>query len=68
MIDTTGSNLNEILGNDNIDPYRTISNNIVEIYETFGIEASVIINSRNLLLNIVVHMLIIAMYRYSQIQ
>ena len=45
MIDTTGSNLNEILGNDNIDPYRTISNNIVEIYETFGIEAV-----RNLLL------------------
>ena len=45
VIDTTGSNLNEILGNDNIDPYRTISNNIVEIYETFGIEAV-----RNLLL------------------
>ena len=45
VIDTTGSNLNEILGNENIDPYRTISNNIVEIYETFGIEAV-----RNLLL------------------
>lgn len=36
-----GTNLNELLiGFDNIDPTRTISNNIHEILENFGIEAA----------------------------
>ena len=39
-IETSGSNLTEILGMDNIDSTRTISNQIIEVYEIFGIEAA----------------------------
>ena len=39
-IETSGSNLIEILGMDNIDSTRTISNQIIEVYEIFGIEAA----------------------------
>ena len=45
IIDTTGSNLMEILQHDFVDSYNTISNNIVEVYNIFGIEAA-----RNLIL------------------
>jgi DNA-directed RNA polymerase II subunit RPB1 len=40
VLDTDGTNLIEILSNPNIDSTRTISNDIREIYETFGIEAA----------------------------
>jgi len=40
VINTAGTNLLELLGHPNIDPYRTISNDIIEIYEIFGIEAA----------------------------
>lgn len=40
VIDTVGTNLQDILGLDYIDPYRSYSNKITEIYETLGIEAA----------------------------
>jgi len=40
VLDTDGTNLIDILANANIDTSRTISNDIREIYETLGIEAS----------------------------
>ena len=40
VLDTVGSNLIDILGLDNIDKYKTFSNDIVEIYKTLGIEAA----------------------------
>jgi DNA-directed RNA polymerase II subunit RPB1 len=40
VLDTDGTNLIDILSNPNIDTARTISNDIREIYETLGIEAS----------------------------
>jgi len=40
VLDTIGTNLLEILGIDYIDNTRTFSNDIVEIYETLGIEAA----------------------------
>jgi DNA-directed RNA polymerase II subunit RPB1 len=38
IIDTVGSNISDILGMDNVDPYRTYSNDINEMHRTFGIE------------------------------
>ena len=40
VLDTDGTNLIEVLSNPNIDSTRTISNDIREIFETFGIEAA----------------------------
>lgn len=40
LIDTSGTNLLEILGHSKVDATRTISNDINEIYEIFGIEAA----------------------------
>lgn len=40
VLDTDGTNLQEILGNPNIDQERTRSNDINEIYKTLGIEAA----------------------------
>lgn len=40
VIETAGTNLLEILGHPHVDPYRTISNDVIEIYELFGIEAA----------------------------
>ena len=40
VLDTVGTNLLEVLGLDFIDNKRTISNDIVEIYEVLGIEAA----------------------------
>jgi DNA-directed RNA polymerase II subunit RPB1 len=40
MIDTVGSNLLQILNLDFVDPYRTVSNKIQEVYQLFGIEAA----------------------------
>jgi DNA-directed RNA polymerase II subunit RPB1 len=40
VLDTDGTNLVDILSNPNIDATRTISNDIREIYETLGIEAT----------------------------
>ena len=40
VLDTIGTNLLEILGIDYIDNTRTFSNDIVEIYNTLGIEAA----------------------------
>jgi len=40
VLDTDGTNLMDILSNPNIDPTRTISNDIREIYEVLGIEAA----------------------------
>ena len=40
VLDTDGTNLQEILGNPNVDPYRTSSNDIWEIYHTLGVEAA----------------------------
>ena len=39
-LDTDGTNLMDILANPNIDPTRTRSNDIWEIYNTLGIEAA----------------------------
>ena len=36
----TGSNLKELLSNPNVDSTRTICNDVIEIYESFGIEAA----------------------------
>lgn len=38
IIDTIGSNLTDILGMPNVDPYRTYTNDINEMQKTFGIE------------------------------
>jgi len=40
ILNTNGSNMKEILANPNVDPYKTRSNDIREIYETLGIEAA----------------------------
>tara|TARA_B100000900_G_scaffold415988_1_gene448322 strand:+ start:2393 stop:6925 length:4533 start_codon:yes stop_codon:yes gene_type:complete len=40
VLDTTGSNLLDILALDFLDKTRTISNNIIEIYNVLGIEAA----------------------------
>ena len=40
VLDTIGTNLKSILGNQTIDGNRTISNNIQEVYATLGIEAA----------------------------
>jgi len=40
VLDTTGSNLLEILGNDSIDGNRTFCNDIKEVYDVLGIEAA----------------------------
>ena len=40
VLDTLGSNLLDILALDFVDKTRTVSNHIIEIYNTFGIEAA----------------------------
>ena len=40
IMDTDGSNLIDIMANPNIDPYRTVTNDIYEIYAVLGIEAA----------------------------
>jgi DNA-directed RNA polymerase beta' subunit len=40
VLDTTGTNLIHMLGQDYIDAKRTISNDIQEVYRVFGIEAA----------------------------
>jgi DNA-directed RNA polymerase II subunit RPB1 len=40
VLDTVGSNLQDILGLDFIDSSKTITNNIVEVYNVLGIEAA----------------------------
>jgi DNA-directed RNA polymerase beta' subunit/intein/homing endonuclease len=40
VLDTDGTNLQEIFANPNVDPYRTRSNDVWEIYHTLGIEAA----------------------------
>jgi DNA-directed RNA polymerase II subunit RPB1 len=40
MMDTDGTNLQDILANVNVDQIRTRSNDIYEIYQTLGIEAA----------------------------
>jgi DNA-directed RNA polymerase II subunit RPB1 len=40
VLDTIGTNMMDVLALDYIDPTRTISNNIIEIYNVFGIEAA----------------------------
>ena len=40
VLDTIGTNMMDVLALDYIDANRTVSNDIVEIYETFGIEAA----------------------------
>ena len=40
VLDTDGTNLIDILANQNIDSTRTMSNDIREIYETLGVEAA----------------------------
>jgi len=40
VLDTTGTNLLHMLGQDYIDPKRTVSNDIQEVYRVFGIEAA----------------------------
>lgn len=40
VLDTTGSNLEAILQIDGVDTVRTISNNMWEVFTTFGIEAA----------------------------
>lgn len=40
VLDTDGTNLQEILSNPNVDATRTVSNDIREIYDTLGIEAA----------------------------
>ena len=40
VIETAGTNLVDILRHKQIDPYRTVSNDIIEIYQIFGIEAA----------------------------
>lgn len=40
IMDTDGSNMIDIMGNPNIDPYRTVTNDIYEIMTVLGIEAA----------------------------
>ena len=40
VLETDGTNLLTVLANPNVDSSRTISNDIIEIYEIFGIEAA----------------------------
>jgi len=40
ILKTNGSNLLEVLGNDNVDASRTYTNDILEFHEIFGIEAT----------------------------
>ena len=40
VINTDGSNLNEILAIDEVDSRKTFSNDLHEVYNTFGIEAA----------------------------
>ena len=40
IMDTDGSNFTEIMANPNVDPYRTMTNDVYEIYTTLGIEAA----------------------------
>ena len=40
IMDTDGSNFAEIMSNPNVDPYRTMTNDIYEIFITLGIEAA----------------------------
>jgi DNA-directed RNA polymerase beta' subunit/intein/homing endonuclease len=40
VLDTVGTNLLDVMGLDYIDPYRTFSNDIMEVYHTLGIEAA----------------------------
>lgn len=40
VLDTDGTNLQEIFANPNVDKYRTRSNDVWEIYHTLGIEAA----------------------------
>merc|ERR1719234_1484104 len=40
ILETDGSNIAKVLTHPSVDTYRTMSNNIVEIFETFGIEAA----------------------------
>jgi DNA-directed RNA polymerase II subunit RPB1 len=40
IVDTMGTNLLEILAHECVDPYRTITNDIVETGDVFGIEAA----------------------------
>lgn len=40
MLDTEGSNFQEVLAHPEVDKVRTVSNNMWEIYETLGIEAA----------------------------
>jgi DNA-directed RNA polymerase beta' subunit len=46
ILDTDGSNFKDVLAHPKVDKIRTISNNMWEIYETLGIEAT-----RNFLIN-----------------
>tara|TARA_Y100001970_G_C14170731_1_gene823980 strand:- start:282 stop:1739 length:1458 start_codon:yes stop_codon:yes gene_type:complete len=47
-LETDGTNLVHVLSNEFIDPYRTISNDVVEMCEIFGIEAARNILSREI--------------------
>ena len=40
VVDTVGCNLLDVLAMDNIDPYRTISNDINEVHDVLGVEAA----------------------------
>jgi DNA-directed RNA polymerase subunit A" len=40
ILETEGSNLLDTLSLNNLDHYKTISNNVIEIFEIFGIEAA----------------------------
>jgi DNA-directed RNA polymerase beta' subunit len=40
VLDTIGTNLMDVLGLDYIDPNRTVSNDIIEIFNTLGMEAA----------------------------
>lgn len=40
VLDTTGTNLLEVLSLDYIDKYKTISNDIIEVYNVLGMEAA----------------------------
>ena len=49
VIYTSGTNFKEILRSNRIDKYRTLSNDIWEIYERLGIEAARIVIANNLM-------------------
>lgn len=40
ILDVEGANLYELLGRDNVDPTRTFSNHIHEVYDVLGVEAA----------------------------